>query len=63
MLWDEQCQQETTRSQDYWKQKSAGKEAVVLKMSHEHKIAHMTNIALYDPATENYQGLYRAASW
>lgn len=55
MLWDEQCQQETTRSQDYWKQKSAGKEAIVLKMSHKHKhkIAHMANIALDDPATEN----------
>lgn len=33
--------------------KSAGKEAVMLKMSHEHKIAHMANIAFYDPATEN----------
>lgn len=35
------------------KKKSAGKEAVMLKMSHEHKIAHMANIAFYDPATEN----------
>lgn len=50
MLWDEQCQQETTRSQDYWK-KSAGKEAVVLKMSHERKITYMAYIAMYDTTT------------
>lgn len=39
------------------KKKSVGKEAVRLKKSHERKIAHMANIAMYVPAQKTNTAL------